>query len=332
MVPAVWLTCSVSLLLGTLFLTPSTRYSHAQEPTSSDDVLRVNTDLAVFPIRVRDRKGNAATNLSVKDFLLKDNDGITAGLYLAAGAEQVSILFALDESGSLREILAEQRDTAVALLGRFNSDSRIAVLRFSEVPSLVAPFDKDPERARAAFDFAARRNARTAIFDAATAAVDAFKPLRRDRAERRIVILISDGLDNASRIKPTRVVDSAQANNISFYTIQIPLFIPRDGRLRVRTATKGFRELAEKTGGRYFLIGEKANLESNWRPDLSAVFEAIEEDLKSQFLIGFYAAEQARDAKAHQISISLMPAGLVYSVGQYGFGRTHKFVLQLGEH
>ncbi|HKZ81445.1 MAG TPA: VWA domain-containing protein [Pyrinomonadaceae bacterium] len=327
MVRSVWLSRTVSLLLGTL-LTLSSQYSFAQELTSDDDVLRVSTDLAVFPIRAKDGKGRAALNLTVRDFLLKDKDKVTAGLYFAAGAERVALMFALDQSGSLREIISEQRDAAIALLGRFDKNSRVAVLRFSELPSLVVPFDNDPEQARGAFTFPARANARTAIFDAAAAALTAFDSLPMDRAERRIVILISDGLDNASRIKPDRVVQAAQSKGISFYTIQIPLFFPRNGRLAPRPAAKGFRELAEKTGGRYFLIGEKAALETERRPDLSPVFQAIEEDLKSQFLIGFYAADKARDGSAHVVSISLIPLGLSYSVGQYGFARSHRFSLR----
>jgi Ca-activated chloride channel homolog len=331
MVRSVWLSRTVLPLLCTLLLIPSNLSSVAgQEPAGNEDILRVNTDLAVFPIRVKDGKGRAATSLTVRDFLVKDKDKVTSGLYFAAGAERLALVFALDQSGSLREIISEQRDTALALMGRFNEGSRIAVLRFSEVPSLAASFDSDPEQARAAFSFAASRNARTAIFDAAAAAVKTFDTIPRDRAERRIVILISDGLDNVSRIRPRKVIETAQANSISFYIIQIPLFIPRDGHLVVRPATKGFRELAEQTGGRYFLIGENAALETARHPDLSAVFQAIEEDLKSQFLIGFYAGEAARDGRAHQVSIGLIPSRLVYSVGQYGFARTHHFSLRLG--
>ena len=83
-----------------------------------------------------------------------------------------------------------------------------------------------------------------------------FEDLPRVRSERRIVILISDGLDNASRTKPGAVIDAALNNRVSFYVIHLPLFEPRDGRLAVRAPAKGFRDLAEKTGGKYFLAGD----------------------------------------------------------------------------
>src|SRR6185369_10020676 len=98
-----------------------------------------------------------------------------------------------------------------------------------------------------------------AIFDAAADAVQQFATGNRDITERRIVILISDGLDNSSRVAPDSVIAAARAANVSFSTIQIPLFEPRDGHLQVRKASKGFRELAEKTGGAYFLVGNVKN-------------------------------------------------------------------------
>jgi hypothetical protein len=45
----------------------------------------------------------------------------------------------------------------------------------------------------------------------------------------------------------------AREKSVSFYVIHLPLFEPRDGRLVVRPAAEGFRGLAEKTGGKYFL-------------------------------------------------------------------------------
>ena len=127
-----------------------------------------------------------------------------------------------------------------------------------------------------------------------------FGDLPRVRAERRIVILISDGLDNASRTKPGAVIEAALNNHVSFYVIHLPLFEPRDGRLSVRSPAKGFRDLAEKTGGKYFLVGDvKSALAPVKDIDLTKIFQAIEEDLKSQYLLGFYLGEVANDGRKH---------------------------------
>jgi len=304
----------------------------AQESTNEDEVVKVSTDLLVFPIRVRDKRGQAATILTERDLLLKDDDRVTSGLYLYPGADRVALVFALDQSGSLREIVSQQREAALALFGRFGERSRVAVIRFAEKPSLVAPFLRDTSAARDAFKFPVRANEHTAIFDAAAAAVDAFDTLPRVRSERRIVVLISDGLDNASTMKAGPIIRTAVQKQVSFYVIHFPLFEPRDGHLAVRSPAKGFRELAEKTGGKYFLVGNAssalASQANKATIDLTPIFRAIEEDLKSQYLLGFYAGEGSRDDRNHRLTVSL-PSGVEYQLGDYGYSRTHEFFVRM---
>ena len=298
--------------------------TQAQEPENSDDVVKVKTDLLVFPIRVRDKRGAGATKLTELDLSLKDPDHVTAGLYLYPGADRVALVFALDQSGSVRDVISQQRETALALLRRFGERSQVAVIQFGEQPTLAAPFAHDVTAASAAFHFPVRLNQRTAIFDAAAAAVTAFDALPHFRSERRIVILISDGLDNASATKANSIISAAFAKQISFYVIHLPLFEPRDGRLSVRSPAKGFRELAEKTGGKYFLVGDPRSALVKKDLELAPVFQAIEEDLRSQYLLGYYAGEGSRDDRDHSFKIGL-PEGVEYQLGGYGFKREHEF-------
>ncbi|HEY6232196.1 MAG TPA: VWA domain-containing protein [Pyrinomonadaceae bacterium] len=301
----------------------------AQEP--AEEVLRVSTDLFVLPIRVKDQRGPAAAPLTDRDLVLSDADHVTAGLTLYHGADRIALLFALDQSGSLRDIVSEQRETALALARRFGEKSQVAVLRFAEQPSLVVPFGQDLSAARDAFAFPAIANQHTAIFDAAIAAAKAFSALPQIRSERRIVVLISDGLDNASASKASAAIAAALVNHVSFYVIHLPLFQPRDGRLAVRPPAKGFRDLAEKTGGKYFLVGNAASALApggyNKNNDLTPIFQAIEDDLRSQYLLGFYLGEGARDGRNHRFTIGF-PAGVEYQVAYAKFKRTHEFSQQ----
>jgi Ca-activated chloride channel family protein len=235
----------------------------------------------------------------------------------------------LDQSGSLRQIVSEQREAALALFGRFGERSQVAVIRFAEQPWLVTPFGRNGSVAREAFELPIRENQHTAIFDAAAAAVTTFDSLPRVRSERRIVVLISDGLDNASSLKAGAVIQGALQKQVSFYVIHLPLFEPRDGRLAVRAPAKGFRDLAEKTGGKYFLVGNASSAlapQANKTVDLNPIFQAIEEDLRSQYLLGFYAGETSRDGRKHRFSLS-MPAGVEYQIPASGYSRTHEFFI-----
>jgi len=313
------------VVLATSFL--SQIISLAQEPQTEDDVVRVSTDLLLFPIRVKDKHNRAVQGLSETDLLLEDKDGVTTGLYFSPGADRVALVFALDQSGSLRQIISQQREAALALFRRFSERSSVAVLRFAAVPAIVAPFERDIAKASSAFDASSGSHRQTAIFDAAAKAVTMFEALPRVRAERRIVILMSDGLDNASRTKPGSVIDAALNSRISFYVIHLPLFEPRDGRLAVRAPTKGFRELAEKTGGKYFVAGDaKVALAPVKSIDMVPIFQAIEDDLKSQYLLGFYLGETANDGRKHLFSLSL-PSGLEYQFGRTDYARKQRFLV-----
>ena len=312
------------ILAAFLLLTPIT--VPAQTATDDDDVLRVSTELLVFPIRIRDKRGQAIEGLTENDLTLKDKDQVINGLYFSHGVDQVALVFALDQSGSLRDIISAQRDAALALFGRFSERSSVAVLRFTETPSVVAAFDRDVNAAREAFKFPAERNRHTAIFDAAAKAVEMFKTLPRVRSQRHIVILISDGLDNVSRSKVGDVIDEALKRRVSFYVIHIPLFEPRNGRLEVREPAKGFRDLAEKTGGKYFLVGNaKSALDPGKTEDLTPVFQAIEEDLRSQYLLGFYIRESGRDGRRHNFSLGLARKDIEFSVRGSGYSRSQDF-------
>src|SRR3954467_14143248 len=55
----------------------------AQDPQDDADVVRVNTDLLLFPIRIRDKKGQAVAGLTEQDLTVKDDDKVTTGVYFA---------------------------------------------------------------------------------------------------------------------------------------------------------------------------------------------------------------------------------------------------------
>ena len=300
----------------------------SQASGDDDDVVRVNTELLLFPIRIRDGKGQAVVGLTEKDLRLEDKNGATSGIYFRSGTDRVALLFALDSSGSIRDVIFQQRDAALALFARFSDRSSIAILQFAETSDLVVPFNRDSSAAVGGFRFHWAVNRRTAIFDAAAKSIAAFATLPKVRSERRIVILISDGLDNGSSLKPSAVIALALEKRVSFYVIHLPLLEPRDGRLAVRPPPSGFRDLAEKTGGKYFLTQSVDQALSSAPVNLTPIFRAIEEDLKSQYLLGFYINESARDGRKRTFSLGLLPSGIKYSVGSLGYAREHEFFIK----
>src|SRR5215213_9404401 len=183
--------------------------------TSPDDVVRVRTDLVTVPALVTDGDGRRVRGLTQADFSVRDNGHAVALSYFAAGTDRVALAFALDASGSIRELVARQRAAALQLFSRFGRGSRVAVLHFGERAELLAPFTTDAALVEPAFAAHLPASRRTAIFDAAAATLRAFAAEKNGPAERRIVILISDGLDTASAARAQTVIADARAQNVS---------------------------------------------------------------------------------------------------------------------
>ncbi len=296
----------LSFCLALLIALAHPRTIFAQDVETSSDVIRINTDLVTVPVVVINERGRRVPGLAQSDFTVRDEGSPVEVSYFAAGAERVAIAFLLDASGSTRHIISQQRDAALALLSRYGPTSRTAVFHFREQLELVAPFSTDLSKAQAAFDFPALPNRRTAIFDAAFASVRAFNSVDNERAERRIIILISDGLDTVSRTPWPVVVNEAKAQGVSFYVIHFPLYTPRDGRLVARPTAKGFRELARQTGGSFFTAGDaKSSLDPHATYNLESVFKAIAEDIQGQYMIGYYLNSSERGQRDRRIEVRL---------------------------
>ena len=276
----------------------------AQE-TAPDDVVRVRTDLITVPVVVTDGRGRRLVGLAKTDFLLRAEGEAQKIAFFSTGTSRVALTFLIDSSGSAREFLRDQRDVALSLLSRFGSQSEVSVLQFSDRPRLVVPFSIDIEEARKGFDFPSFSGRRTAIFDAAMAALEMIDGRKVDPTERRIIILTSDGLDNVSTVKSSQVIERARGNHVAFYVIHFPVFTPQGERLAPRRAAGGFRDLAEKTGGQYFVVGDAASsLAAHRKHDLSQIFKTIEQDLAAQYLLGFYPDKVSHDWQRLEVTFS----------------------------
>src|SRR5207237_8309550 len=123
-------------------------------PPPADDVqLIVPTDFITVPVVVTDAHGARVPGLAATDFQARIDGQPVPISYFTAGTTRVALLFALDASGSLREQIARQRETALALFDHFGQHSTIGVLTFDERPQITLPFTTALAQARAAFQF-----------------------------------------------------------------------------------------------------------------------------------------------------------------------------------
>src|SRR2546428_13811010 len=106
---SLWLNCIVGTFFTGLSLSLFLAWTMAQEP-AQEDIIRVRTDLVAVPVIVTDSRGRRVPDLKREDFVLTDDNRAAKIGYFASGAERVALLFALDVSGSARDILAQQRE------------------------------------------------------------------------------------------------------------------------------------------------------------------------------------------------------------------------------
>jgi len=306
------LTCCSSLFFIIVFVNSAS----AQE-LSEGEVLKSRTDMVTVPFVVTDARGRRISGLQQNDLAISSEGKPQRIEFFSTGTSRVALVFLLDASGSAREYIGNQREAALSLFTRFGEKSEVAVLRFNDTARIAAPFLTDTQSAREAFVFPATPERHTAIFDAAMAALQLFSERRTDPSERRIIILTSDGLDTASRVKGSDVIQRARREGVSFYVLHFPIYTPQRGRLEPRPPARDFRNLAEKTGGQYFLAGDlQAALSPHNHVELAPIFNSIEEDLASQYLIGFYPDEKFRDGLSHPIALSVKQKGRVRPMRQ----------------
>ena len=269
-----------------------------------DEVVRVRTDLITVPVVVTDARGRRVLGLSQTDFFVQAEGQTQKIAFFSIGTSRVALTFLIDSSGSAREYVGDERDTALSLLSRFGSQSEVSVLQFSDRLRVSVPFTINIEEARKGFDLLFLEGRRTAIFDAAMAALAMMGQRKADPTERRIIILTSDGLDNVSTTKASQVIEQARRNSVAFYVIHFPVFTPHGDRLAPRRPASGFRDLAAKTGGQYFVVGDaESSLAAHRQHDLSQIFKTIEQDLAAQYLLGFYPDEVSR--QGHRLEVGL---------------------------
>jgi Ca-activated chloride channel family protein len=150
----------------------------------------------------------------------------------------------------------------------------------------TAPFTSDVAVLQDALTKTIRAYGRTALFDAIAAGLDY---LGRGRHERRVLVIVSDGGDNASQATFEEVVTKTQASNAVIYTVALMDPVERD-------ANPGLlRRIARANGGEAF-APRKAD-------DIHEVLQHIARDIRHTYTLGYVSTNSARDGALRQIRL-----------------------------
>ncbi|HZT76165.1 MAG TPA: VWA domain-containing protein, partial [Vicinamibacterales bacterium] len=205
-----------ALVLGAFVLPALPAAQTSQEPTFHS----ASTELVVLPVVVTDKRGGFVTDLPKDAFTVYDNGrAVTADLFSREDT-RVTVGLVIDASGSMRSKIGEVIAAAMAFVRLSNPDDELFVIRFNDdvktVTDAAVPVRvEDATLVRQAL-LSIRPDGRTALYDGL---IDALDRLDRATRARKVLILISDGGDNASRATREVVLERARRSNAAIYTI-----------------------------------------------------------------------------------------------------------------
>jgi len=276
--------------------TPTPRPPAAPEPpASADDVVRFRggADVVVLHVSVRDRRGRDLDNLPQSAFTVMEDDVAQPITLFTNEDAPVTVGLIIDSSVSMLPI----RDQVIAAAAAFAEASHprddMFALAFNERvrPALPerAPFTADPGVLRTALMSTIEARGRTALFDAVSAGLDY---VTRGQFERRMLVVISDGGDNASRTPFDRLMAKVQASNAVIFTVALQDPYSPGGD------TKTLRTLADASGGQTFA---PKNMK-----DVVEALGVIAHELRHSYTIG-YAVPHPDRAGTRRIRVDVEP-------------------------
>lgn len=251
-------------------------------------MLSVRTDLVTLSVTVIDDRGAIVTGLGEGQFAVFD-DGHRQPIQFFTNEDlPATIGLVVDSSGSMRGRGEEMTLVADAFAQMRHPLGEFFTLRFNEVvwpgPTPHLAFTEDPGQLRGAL-LTGPAQGMTALYDALERSLT---HLRAGTRDRKALIVVSDGGDNASHQTLTAVLELARRTEAVIYSVTF--FEPdnRDARPQVLKA------LARETGGRAFVAKR--------RSDVSNAFAQIAQEIRTGYTIGFVPPESA-EAAFHPVRV-----------------------------
>jgi Ca-activated chloride channel family protein len=227
-------------------------------------------------------------NLTVQDFNVREDDEPQTVTTFAAGEFPAAVALAIDRSFSMAgRPLTTAKTAARVFLGALRAEDRAMLIGIGGQVEVLAPASVDRAAMRHALD-AMDAWGTTALHDAIIESVDLLEP----ESGRRAIVVLSDGEDRYSTARAEDVVARVRRSSVLVYPIAIG---PRRPPL--------FAELAAVSGGMSFHLRDAKAL--------AATLEAIAEDLRWQYLLGYQPARPWNEtAEWRSLSVTVPGKGL----------------------
>ncbi len=259
--------------------------AHGQQPP----VFPAEIGLVVLEATVRNARGELVTNLDQGAFTVYENGKAQALTLFRRDDVPVSLGIALDNSGSMRRKRAVMQVAALTLVRAANPQDEIFVLNFADKTSIDVPFTRDTRLLEAGV---ARLDSigGTALRDAIVTG-ERYLTARAVHP-RKALLVLTDGIDNASEASPEQVREGAKRSRAVIHFLGV---LGDDEEGRAKRDRHELDELADETGGLVYYL---RTLE-----ETGAIALDLARQIRSQYTIGYSPENQALDGSYRRIRV-----------------------------
>jgi len=251
------------------------------------------------------RGGETVLDLTQETFEVRDDGEPQKIVTFERGDVPLTAVVLLDTSASMQgELLQAALAGARAFLEDLHPLDQAKVPLFSDELLSSTPFSNDPEIVGAVVTPAVEAGGGTAIDDQLYVALEQLE----GRQGRRLVILLSDGIDNESALGIDDVAWKAGRTQAIVYWIRLGEGSDQERHSQWRDAEgyrheiEGLHEVVASTGGR---IRDLANVH-----DAAAAFGEILAELRAQYVFGYYPTGDRNDGAWHEVEVRAKGAGV----------------------
>jgi len=256
------------------------------EEVGEGEVLRISANLVSVPVSVINRQGKYVVDLQQKDFRIYE-DGVEQLITHFSNIDQrFSVVLLMDTSGSTASFLGQMKGAAKSFVEQLRPLDTVQPVYFhGEIKPLTTKSINDPNLLSAAIDQMSPGplNMGTRLYDAVDFALSVLKPV----SGRKAVILFTDGQNTWGKATMKSTLHEAEESDIIIYTLQFG----------DPPAQKYLQQLAEKTGGRYFMAADVNTIRRS--------FAEVAEELRRQYVLGYHPNELARRGQERKIRVKV---------------------------
>ncbi len=263
--------------------------------------INVNVNLAVFHVTVLDKHGRKVNDLTKSDFrVYEDNVPQTISFFSHADVP-VTMGIIIDDSASMRDKRPQVDAAALTFVETSNPQDQVFVVNFNDSYYLDTPgdFASNMEQLQAAISRIDARGG-TALYDTLYASLD---HLRLGNRSKKVLLVITDGEDDASRYTLAELLHHAEKMNAEIYCVGLlqgaedrhSLFHLLPGDPDARHAAKALKLIAQATGGKAYF--------PRTLDEVKATCVQIAKDIRNQYTIGYYPTNSAEDGTFRYVRI-----------------------------